>query len=64
MSITPTLNLRLQNALALHRAGRLQEAKVAYEGVLAQAPGNADVLHLLGTVMTQLGQSAEAVPLL
>lgn len=64
MSVPPALNLRLQNALALHRAGRLPEAKAAYEGVLAQAPGNPDVLHLLGTLTTQLGRPAEAVPLL
>lgn len=64
MSMPPTLNLRLQNALALHRAGRLLEARAAYEAVLAQAPGNPDILHLLGTLITQLGRPAEAVPLL
>ncbi|GHD60905.1 protein FlbA [Thalassobaculum fulvum] len=64
MTAPTGLNLRIQNALALHRAGRLQEARAAYEGVLAQAPGNVDALHLLGTLMTQLGHPAEAVPLL
>lgn len=64
MTTPPGLNLRLQNALGLHRAGRLLEAKAAYEGVLAQAPGNPDVLHLLGTLTTQLGRPAEAIPLL
>jgi len=64
MTAPTGLNLRIQNALALHRAGRLQEAQAAYEGVLAQAPGNVDALHLLGTLMTQLGRPTEAVPLL
>lgn len=64
MSSPANLNVRLQNALSLHRAGRLAEARAQYETLLAAAPNHADVLHLLGTLLTQAGQPAQAVPLL
>lgn len=58
------LSRKLQQALALHRGGRLLEAKAAYEALLARLPDNPDVQHLLGTLTTQLGRPAEAVPLI
>jgi tetratricopeptide (TPR) repeat protein len=38
----------LENALGLHRAGRLAEAETIYRHILATDAGHADSLHLLG----------------
>lgn len=51
-------------ASALHRAGRLEEAKDAYGAVLKLAPRHAEALRLLGAVWAQLGQPARAAPLI
>jgi predicted O-linked N-acetylglucosamine transferase (SPINDLY family) len=40
----------LQEALRLHRAGRLGEAETRYRRVLAQQPRQADALHYLGLI--------------
>lgn len=47
-------------ALAHHRAGRLEAAVTGYGQVLAQCPGHADALHLLGTALLGLGQPVQA----
>lgn len=54
----------LQEALDLHRAGRLDEAAVRYARVRAGAPRNFDALHLGGTLELQRGRTAEAVAML
>ncbi len=54
----------LQEALDLHRAGRLDEAAVRYARVRAGAPRNFDALHLGGTLELQRGRAAEAVAML
>jgi len=51
----------LAAAVALHRAGRVAEAERLYRGVLADDPGNAEALHLLGVVALQRGRPEEAV---
>ncbi|MFO1079230.1 MAG: tetratricopeptide repeat protein [Reyranellaceae bacterium] len=48
----------LQAAIALHQAGRLPEARQAYERLLKRQPRHADALHLLGVVLHQQGQHA------
>jgi len=53
-----------ERARSLHRDGRLDEAQQAHEALLAGAPGDADLLGLLGAVALQLGDSAEAERLL
>ena len=45
----------LQEALALHRQGRLRDAEKIYTRVLKAAPGNFDALHLLGLVKAEAG---------
>lgn len=45
----------LNQAVALHQAGRLDEAAAAYERVLQQAPGQFDATHLSGVVALQRG---------
>lgn len=43
----------LQQALILHRQGRLEEAASLYRKMLAENPRNADALHLLGVIELQ-----------
>lgn len=51
----------LPQAVALHQAGRLDEAAALYREVLAQAPRQFDALHLLGVVAMQQGRLDEAI---
>ncbi|MEI6209440.1 MAG: tetratricopeptide repeat-containing glycosyltransferase family protein [Desulfuromonadales bacterium] len=54
MSNVPT-NTLLQNALALHQEGHLQEAQDSYKAILELHPNDADALHLLGVTYFQQG---------
>ena len=54
----------LQQALALHQAGRLKEAEARYRQALAERPGNPDALHFLGLVAHQSGRHADAIDLI
>ncbi|GAB6054445.1 glycosyltransferase family 41 protein [Magnetospira thiophila] len=54
----------VNEALALHQAGRLTEARAAYETVLARFPDQPDTLHLLGVLVHQSGDPAAAVALI
>jgi Flp pilus assembly protein TadD len=65
----PALDLRmnqtdLQSASRLHQAGQLDQAEAIYKKLLAQQPGNADALHLLGVIRIQRSQFIEAVDLI
>ncbi len=51
-------------ALALHRQGRLAEAEQLYRRILRTAPTHFDALHLLGTLAGQTGRFDEALALL
>lgn len=59
-----TRPLTLDDALALHEAGRLDAAKAAYRTLLAAQPDDAEALHLLGVLHHQLEQHAAALALL
>ena len=54
----------LQQAVALHQAGRLMEARAAYQKILMAQPRHADALHLLGVIAFQTGEHAQAVTLI
>ena len=54
----------LEQALALHRAGRLDEAADLYRAVLRAQPAQRDALRLLGTLEAQRGNLDEARRLL
>ena len=54
----------LQQAVALHQQGRLDDAERLYGGILVGAPRNFDALHLLGVLMHQRGRAAEALKLI
>ncbi|MBF0294302.1 MAG: tetratricopeptide repeat protein [Magnetococcales bacterium] len=52
-----------EQALALHQAGRMEEAEPLYRRVLEADPRHADALHLLGMAVFQAGHLHEAVEL-
>jgi len=54
----------LQQAVALHQAGRLAEAKSLYEQILTAQPGQFDSLHFLGVIALQTGDTATGVRLI
>lgn len=54
----------LASGLEHHRAGRLHDAKLFYEQVLAINPRHPDALHLLGVVALQRGDPVSAVTLI
>lgn len=47
----------VDKAIALHRAGRLDDARRIYEQILAADPNNASVWHFLGVLQHQTGDS-------
>ncbi|MFO1413372.1 MAG: tetratricopeptide repeat protein [Burkholderiales bacterium] len=53
----------LQQALALHRAGRLAEAAGAYRAILARDPAHREALRLLATLEAARGNADAALPL-
>jgi predicted O-linked N-acetylglucosamine transferase (SPINDLY family) len=59
-----TFDQALHLALGHHQAGRLEEAERIYRQVLAQAPGHAAALNLLGMLAGQTGRTALALDLL
>ena len=52
---------RIEQALALHREGRLDEAEQIYDNVLAGDPDHFEALNLLGMLNHQQGRSADAL---
>ena len=58
------LGQSFNEALALHRQGRLRDAEKIYMRVLKAAPDHFDALNLLGAVKAQLGHMGEAHRLL
>ncbi len=55
------MSKRLAEGLALHQAGRLEEAERIYEQVLAREPRNADAQQFLGLVRLRRGDVEGAV---
>lgn len=51
---------QLQEAMDIHRAGRLGEAEQRYQAILAGEPDNADALHLHGLLLVGLGRFEQA----
>jgi predicted O-linked N-acetylglucosamine transferase (SPINDLY family) len=54
----------LQQAVVLHQAGRLAEAKSFYQQILIADPRHPDTLHLLGVIFFQSGDNARAVEMI
>jgi len=53
----------LDDIIELHRAGRLPEAEAGYRELLAADPDDPEVLHLLGILRAQRGDSMEGLAL-
>lgn len=58
------VNSIFDEGVASHQAGRLDEARRAYEAVLAQDPSHFDALHLLGVVCVQSGETERGAALI
>src|SRR6185295_9726691 len=54
----------IDDALACHRAGRVQEAERLYRDVLRQVPHHPPALHLLGAIAAQSGRTELAIQLM
>ncbi len=52
--------MNINKAISLHQAGRLAEAKAAYQSILRQAPRNFNAWHLLGLAHLHMGNAPEA----
>ncbi|MBC2713127.1 MAG: tetratricopeptide repeat protein [Desulfosarcina sp.] len=59
-----TVNKALGAALKLHRAGRLADAKQAYEHMLRAHPDCAEALYLLGVLFHRIGSPNESIALI
>ena len=61
----PPLSLEevLQQAVAHHQTGRLDEAQTLYRSILEVSPEHLDARHNLGVLLVQRGQVADALPL-
>lgn len=53
--------VKFQDALSLHREGKLEEAEKAYRQILQQDGDHAEALHLLGLILHHKGNSDEAI---
>src|SRR5215813_3026884 len=54
----------MNEAVTLHRQGKLREAEKLYARVLKAVPDQFDALHLLGLIKAQSGQNGEAFRLM
>jgi Flp pilus assembly protein TadD len=55
---------KLERAVDLHNAGRLDDAEALYREVLRDAPDHQTALHLSGLIAHQCGRHREAVTLI
>ena len=53
--------MSIDDAIRHHEAGRLREAERLYRAMLDAEPHHPDALHLLGVLLTQLGEYDDAV---
>ncbi len=56
--------MSIDDAIRHHEAGRLREAEQLYRSMLGAEPHHPDALHLLGVLLTQLGELDDAVELI
>jgi tetratricopeptide (TPR) repeat protein len=54
----------IEQAVALHRQGRLREAEQIYASILVENPGRFEAMHLLGLARHQQGRAVEALGLI
>lgn len=56
-----TFGMSIDDAIRHHEAGRLREAERLYRSLLGGEPHHPDALHLLGVLLTQVGEYDDAV---
>jgi tetratricopeptide (TPR) repeat protein len=61
VALRPDAGILHQLAMAYSAAGRLQEAEATYQQLLQHAPGNAQVLHNMGTLALDRGNAEGAI---
>lgn len=59
-----TTDLLISNAIAQHKAGKLDEAESIYRQILSAQPDHAEALHMQGLVAHQRGLHSDAVCLI
>jgi hypothetical protein len=59
-----TLNELMQEGVNLFHAGDLERAEFVFDRLLAQHPGNADIMGLLGSLYSKTGKNGAAIALL
>ena len=59
-----TVQMKLQQGVALHQQGRLAEAEGIYLQILQQQPNHFDALHFLGLIAIQTSRTARGVELI
>ena len=64
MSTPEAVSTDLSNAVALHKAGRLEEARSAYEQILGKSPELNEAEHGLALIALDLGQQDKAISLI
>ena len=57
-----TLDQALQQAVAAHREGKLQDAELLYRAILQSQPNHPDANHNLGVLAVAVGKPLEAIP--
>ena len=58
-----TIEQALQQAVAAHKEGKLQDAERLYRAILQAQPNHPDANHNLGVLAVAVGKPLEAVPL-
>ena len=58
-----TIEQTLQNGLAAHNAGKLEEAERLYRAILQSQPAHPDANHNLGLIAVSVNQAEAALPL-
>ena len=58
-----TVDLALQQSIAAHKEGKLQDAERLYRAILQAQPKHPDANHNLGGLAVAVGKSLKAIPL-
>ena len=58
-----TIDQALQQGVAAHREGKLQDAERLYRAILLAQPNHPDANHNLGVLAVATGNPLEAIPL-
>jgi predicted O-linked N-acetylglucosamine transferase (SPINDLY family) len=62
--ISPPISAAVERAMALHRAGRLDEAADLYRAAFMADPRQSEALHQLGLLACQLGERPKGIALI